>query len=863
MRFGRTLLPLVLLAVVTARAAAQNGLLTGTIRAEGTPVSGVQVEAFLSGIFRHGGTFSGPDGRWHLALPRGEFTLVFRMPGYLVRRAEVIGVSPGRTDTLDIELPRLPILLERITVTAGLQEQTLYDAPSAVAIQDRRDIATRITATPLDHAAATPGVDIAVQGLQGRQLVARGFNQTLSASLQMMIDFRNAALPAPRANLAYFLPTTDEDLERIEVVRGPSSAIYGPNAADGVVHFVTRSPFDSPGTSVSVSGGSRSLFGASMRHAAIVGNRFAFKLSGSYFRGHEWPAPADSGELFPRDPVIERASGELRADWRLNPAATVTLSMGSALAVRVADYTAIGVYQVRDWRTDFAQLRLTSGRFFAQAYWNGNPGTGRSSSVTTNATTLDHTSIIAAQVRQGFDVGRSNVTLGADAQRTDPQTLGTINGRNESDDRVVEVGGYAQATTRLSSALQVVTAARVDHHSRLGEAVFSPRVGLILSPAPAHTVRLNYNRAFATPASSQLSADILAARLDPLPFSIRAVGVPEDGFRFARSCGGLCLSSPFAPGQLPMDATLLWPAVVAIMQGAGVDLSGIPAPTSADVSTSLRILDPAAGAFRAYSGTVPDLPGLAPTITNALELGYKGTFGNRLAVEASVYTSQRENFIAPLAVFTPNAFLQTASLTAYLSQFMNPAQAAALAAAIGGVDGNPALPGIPLATAGPLGALGGSDLLLTYQNVGDVRLWGIDLSAEFHVTPRLLAGASVSWVDRNLFRGRGLDGADISTNTPRRKASAHVRYRSTARHGFTAEARGRYVGAFRMVDGVLVGDVRSFALADIEAGIELPGPASGVRWSITVQNVTDKRHAEFISHPVIGRLLLTRLQYRF
>jgi len=76
------------------------------------------------------------------------------------------------------------------------------------------------------------------------------------------------------------------------------------------------------------------------------------------------------------------------------------------------------------------------------------------------------------------------------------------------------------------------------------------------------------------------------------------------------------------------------------------------------------------------------------------------------------------------------------------------------------------------------------------------------------------------------------------------------------------EFRGRYVDGFRMVDGVWNGTVDAFTVADLEAGIAIPDVRSA-RFTLTVQNLADRRHSEFVAAPILGRLLLTRLQYQF
>ncbi|MEO8946438.1 MAG: TonB-dependent receptor [Gemmatimonadaceae bacterium] len=864
-RYARTLCVGVAVWLILAplsAASAQGGAAAGKVTSGGASVPSVQVSAFSIDSVR-AETRSDEGGSYRLPLPPGSYALVFRLPGYAPLRVGGVRIGTTGSTTVDAEMVPLHIELTRVVVSVGRHSEQALDAAAAVSVVDESAIKRRDATSPLDYVMSTPGLDVAVQGLQGRQVVGRGFNGTFGPSLLLMSDYRNAALPSIGASLGYFLTPNADDLSRIEVIRGPASALYGSNAADGVVHFITKSPFDSPGTTLSVTGGDRSLFEGTGRYAAIVSNSLALKVSGTYFRGNEWPSPPQPSEITARDPISERFNSEFRADYRIADNAVTVLTLGTSEALRNVEYTPIGTYQLDHSRADFAQLRLSDGALFAQVYVNTDNSPARSTvNLQTLQTATDHSNVIVGQIQDGFDIGeRSNITYGLDVKRTDPQTDGTVDGRNENNDRVVETGIFAYASTRLASWVQLVGAARGDRNSHIDGAVFSPRLALVFTPADNQRIRLSYNRAFSFPTSGNLFLDVVAAKLTPLPYTIRAEGVPADGFQFAQNCGGPCMVSPFAPGrQLPLDGTLLWPAIVQFLQASGIDISGIPAPNGSDVSTVLRSLDIRSGAFTSSGAIVGNLPGLRPTSTSSFEAGYKGLIGQRLVLDASVYTTQRKNFIAPLSVITPNVFLSTTSLAAYLGRYLPAAQAGALAAGIGGIDGNPKAPGIPLATVGPVGPLGGSDILLSYRNVGNVQLWGTDIAADYAASEHYSLSGSYSWVSNNYFPAGGPGEIDISTNSPRSKALLSGRFLNGADDA-SLELRGRYVGGFHMVDGVWNGYVRPFTVGDIEVGATIPG-APNARLTLTVQNFANTPHEEFFAAPILGRLVLMRIHYR-
>src|SRR6185436_2388303 len=113
--------------------------------------------------------------------------------------------------------------------------------------------------TTTDHLKGTPGLDISQGGIVQSNVVARGFNNIFSGSMLVLQDYRYAAVPSLRVNVPFLFSGTNEDVERIEVLLGPASALYGPNSSAGVLHIITKSPFTSQGGTLTVDGGSRSI----------------------------------------------------------------------------------------------------------------------------------------------------------------------------------------------------------------------------------------------------------------------------------------------------------------------------------------------------------------------------------------------------------------------------------------------------------------------------------------------------------------------------------------------------------------------------------------------------------------------------
>ena len=893
------LLPTLLFAISTASAQG-TGTLSGRVVTAGTaePLVGARVE--VSGAGTSASTVTGLDGRFHVAgLPAGLHTALVLHIGYRQARVDAIEVISGDTVTVEVMLSRLAPLLETMVVTVSRSEERAQDAPASISIVRTEEIEETPALTPAEHVKDAPGIDIARTGVMQANLVTRGFNDIFASSLLVLTDHRYDFIPSLRVNAPWLIPAANEDIERIEVQLGPGAAVYGPNAAAGVLHIITKSPFDWQGTTVSTggiarganaAGGSGVLRRGALRHAAVVGQRFGYKVSGQILSGEDWPhrdpvevaarqAAIDDGadentlRIGRRSFEAERWSIEGRAEYRPNEWMDASLALGRSQARSGIELTGLGAAQVNDWTLDYYHARARWRRLFVQGFLNAS-NAGDTWFLRTGEPIVDRSRMLVGQLQHGFDWGaRHTVLYGVDAQRTDPRTGGTITGRNEDRDRTDEVGGYLNVETRLTPTIELFTAARVDHHSRLEHVVVSPRAAIVYKPTEAHAVRLTWNRAFNTPGTNALFLDVVAGTLSPLPYNVRAIGVSRNGLTFGRDCNGrLCMRSPFAPSAaqtLPADATLMWPAVVNIirLQG-GPDLSGLPAPTANDVGTALRVLNPATLAFDPVEASdVRDIPSLRETVTSTFEVGYKGDLSDRFRVALDIYHERKRNFIGSLVVETPNVFLdagtvgQPGTLATWLAGFMSAPEAQQLAVRIGGIASSSTTPGVALGTVSPDGPLAGSpDLLLTYRNFGALSRWGMDASADLSLTDVFSVTGTYSWTTKNLFPASEVGGwADIALNAPRQKASLGLHMRHAPR-GVSASLASRYVEGFPMISGAYTGSVRSYTIADLGAAWRF-GPRRDALLSASVQNLFDDRHREFVGAPTLGRSATLQVQY--
>ena len=825
-------------------------------------------------------------------VPQGRYTLIISTLGYETRRLERISVGEETFNAGTIDLVSVAFSLNPIVVTVSREQEKALESPAAVYTVSAEKVEETTATTTADHVVGLPGVDNVTTGLQQHNVVARGLNNVFSGALYVLTDNRWASVPSLRFNAYNLIPPIDPDIERIEFVLGPGSALYGPNVDKGVMHIITRSPLQHQGTFFSLAGGVRGpdgcggcdptentkgVFQGVLRHAGLFSDNVGYKVSALYFSGRDWryrdpveefnrQAAIDAGadsttlKIGARDFDAERLAADARVDWQVNERTSLVFAGGLSNMMSSIEMTGLGAAQADNWTYWYAQTRFHTGNLFAQVYYNKS-NAGDTYTLRDGNAIVDKSSLWAAQIQHFTPMGdKQRWTYGADFIGTNPSTEGTVNGRNEGDDNIYEAGAYLQSETALSPKFDIILAARVDWHNKIDNVVFSPRAAVVFKPTPEHNFRATYNRAFSQPTSINLSLDLEASPIfGPWTnYSVRTLGVPyETGLNFRRDCGGLCIRSPFNPqgsaeffSMDQLDTQPYWQASVQQLDDAlGLDPQLKAFLQSLDpagqVSSVLRAVDQSAsplpwGPIQSEAQAAIDIAPLVPSITNTFELGYKGLFADKFLLGFSVYWQRVENFIGPLNFETPSAFYNPVELAAWITPFLQGA----------GVPGDQipnlilGLSQMPLATATwtETPVSNPSDTYLTYRNFGNVDLWGIDLGLTFLLGRAWTISGSYSlncgWISSddkcvNFFPNlSGVD--DVALNAPNNKGMLSVGWRNP-RIGLGIELRGRYTESYVVSSGVYEGDIPSFTLLDANINYALP-IATATELTLTATN---------------------------
>ena len=221
-----------------AQSSSPDAQLKGTLLdASGAGVGGVQIVAQLakdrqSHLWKASST---TDGAYTLTLPPGNYHVVFQRKPFANREFDLALTSPGETRTLDLRLD-LERLSSSVVVTAQAQPLQIQQTTAPVDVITRDDIDARLSVTLPDVLLTSPGVAIGRTGPTGgsASVFLNGGN---SAFTKVLVDGTPVNEPGNAVDFANF---TLDNIDKVEVVRGAESAIYGSDAVSGVIQVFTH-----------------------------------------------------------------------------------------------------------------------------------------------------------------------------------------------------------------------------------------------------------------------------------------------------------------------------------------------------------------------------------------------------------------------------------------------------------------------------------------------------------------------------------------------------------------------------------------------------------------------------------------------
>jgi iron complex outermembrane recepter protein len=225
------------------------------------------------------------------------FTLAITSVGYEGQEVNVTGDNTS----INISLKESSVLGQEVVVSASRVEESVLKSPVAVEKMDIRTIREAAAPSFYDALSNMKGIDMTTQGLLFKSINMRGFGATGNPRTVQMIDGMDNQAPGLNFPVDNIVGMPELDVESVEVLPGAASALYGPNAINGLILMNSKSPFLYQGLSATLKAGVMSasnrdvvntpMTDFSMRYAkASKNNKFAFKVNLAYITAKDWQA---------------------------------------------------------------------------------------------------------------------------------------------------------------------------------------------------------------------------------------------------------------------------------------------------------------------------------------------------------------------------------------------------------------------------------------------------------------------------------------------------------------------------------------------------------------------------------------------
>lgn len=746
---------------------------------------------------------------------------------------------------LDIKLIPVYNAGTDIVVSAAKRPQKITDAPASIQLISQKDLQEFAGSNVGELAAYVPGVEFVRMGIDNVSFNARGLNNAFNNKVFQMVDGRNSSNPlSGNLMLGNNMSTNKEDLEKIEILLGPQTALHGPNVHNALFNYITKDPRKYEGTTLSLTAGNHYQYSGRVRHAYKVDSKWAYKLTGEFATGRDfefydsvYAGGGPNGVFGPIVGVPERnidfdfrhIRGEGHVYYGVSSKSDIIISAGGSNNNTINTHTG-GHNQFAGMTNHFVQGRYTSPRFYftfyntwadfgksfnvsgrTRDYWNRTHSTATSGP---NARLLPEDAEVFAS-RPGNAIRESSQRLNAEAQHNfffENAGLQLVTGLSLQKDKpngyginlvdsfkkisVSQYGAVLQLEKSLPFKTRFIGAARLDNHSNFGSFI-SPKLGMVKRIGNSN-VRVTWGKAHSMPS-------IL--------------------YQYASTFGQFF--------------------------GNGEGIKYIPVDKKFSDPTSVTTTKP-----------------LLPEEVSTFELGYKGKLAKKMFVDVSYFNGTSKNFFSP-SVAVRGRVLSVGDQV---------------------VSHNPAFAGIIV-----------NDTLknanfVTVFNFGKVNVNGIDLSAHFDVSKFFSLSLNYSRLASDIIKGKKENDAnrdgfvladERSLNAPEHRGMIKLKIRNAMKQKMFANVTARFVEEYNFFSGNQIatkegkdkrgiiegpsgmpkylknynrGALGGFCSIDMQAGYKLNN-ATAVNVSIT--NLLNTEQRQFAGSPSIGRLINFELRMHF
>jgi iron complex outermembrane recepter protein len=434
----------------------------------------------------------------------------------------VAWAGQARAGDEDLTTLSLEQLMNEPVTSVSKKETKLSESPAAISVVTQDDIRRMGITTLAEALRLVPGMDVARVSANEWAVSSRGFNSQFAGKLLVLIDGRTVYTPASAGVFWNAQDVMIEDIDRIEVIRGPGATLWGANAVNGVINIITKRAQDTQGGLVAATGGTEDKPLLAARYGGQAGSDLSYRVYAKYF---------DRDGFLDSTGTIDTGAwhtlrGGFRTDWNSSAADAVTLQ-GDAyggeagkpidtVSLTPASVTPInavaqnsGANMLGRWtRTFSADSALTVQGYIDHVIQGDGNGS-------------EHRTTYDMDLQHRFGWGsRNDILWGAGYRLSSIEATQSFNLVWTPPNRDIRLYNFflQDEITVVPNRLHVTLGSKFEHDNLDGGNV-EPNVRLAWTPAERQTVWAAISRAVRTPALFELDGRLNAAAFQPGPNS--------------------------------------------------------------------------------------------------------------------------------------------------------------------------------------------------------------------------------------------------------------------------------------------------------------------------------------------------------
>jgi iron complex outermembrane recepter protein len=425
------------------------------------------------------------------------------------------------TEAVDLTKLSMEELMDVEVVSVSKRAEPVSAAAAAIYVITGDDL-RRSGATSLPEALRlVPGLEVARIDANKWAVTARGFNGRFANKLLVLVDGRSVYTPLFSGVFWDVQDTLLDDVERIEVIRGPGATLWGANAVDGVINIITRPAAATLGTLLTTGGGTTERGFLGLRHGGSLGAAATYRV---YAKAFDREGGAALSGVENADRWSMRRGG-FRVDW--GPARSGELTVAGDLydgkdgeTLTVTSLGATGAPVSRTFRSEspvsggnaLARWRRTlseTADLTLQLYYDR---TARSTAILG-----EDRDVVDLELQHGFAPGRrQRVVWGLGYRRTSDDIRNSailaFTPARRTDD--LASGFLQDEVTLRPDRLWLIVGSKLEHNDYTGFEV-QPNVRAVWSPRRRHTLWAAVSRAVRTPSRAERDVRFDSAVLAP------------------------------------------------------------------------------------------------------------------------------------------------------------------------------------------------------------------------------------------------------------------------------------------------------------------------------------------------------------